>query len=196
MQLFTHIRLAHSFSDYPKRMLCVQARLQALSVLGNFFEWKFNVSDKMTFVINLLEQTIIVYFLWMRLSSRLHEEIFELLSNCYIWHICSFKYAEFIPSVFYSFNHFVSYEQHFLNFVMFIIFITYLTLLFNCLQCLLACDVSIGLTFCVRGKLGHTLTANYRSLSKIPELFFLCPVLSFTFIYHSVNSLFKVEGSI
>lgn len=33
MQLFTHIRLAHSFSDYPKRMLCVQARLQALSVL-------------------------------------------------------------------------------------------------------------------------------------------------------------------
>ncbi|XP_035214633.1 E3 ubiquitin-protein ligase HUWE1-like [Stegodyphus dumicola] len=33
MQLFTHIRLAHSFSDYPKRLLCVQARLQALSIL-------------------------------------------------------------------------------------------------------------------------------------------------------------------
>ncbi|GIX92131.1 e3 ubiquitin-protein ligase HUWE1 [Caerostris darwini] len=33
MQLFTHIRLAHSFPDYDKRLLCVQARLQALSVL-------------------------------------------------------------------------------------------------------------------------------------------------------------------
>ncbi|XP_054708625.1 E3 ubiquitin-protein ligase HUWE1-like [Uloborus diversus] len=33
MQLFTHIRLAYSFSNYTKRMLCVQARLQALSVL-------------------------------------------------------------------------------------------------------------------------------------------------------------------
>ncbi|PRD37186.1 UNVERIFIED_CONTAM: E3 ubiquitin-protein ligase HUWE1 [Trichonephila clavipes] len=34
MQLFTHIRLAYSFSCYSKRILCVQARLQALSVLA------------------------------------------------------------------------------------------------------------------------------------------------------------------
>ena len=33
MQLFTHIRLAHSFADYRRRLQCVQARLQALSVL-------------------------------------------------------------------------------------------------------------------------------------------------------------------
>lgn len=33
MALFTHIRLAHSFSDYRRRLQCVQARLQALSVL-------------------------------------------------------------------------------------------------------------------------------------------------------------------
>lgn len=33
MLLFTHLRLAHSFSDYNKRLQCVQARLQALSVL-------------------------------------------------------------------------------------------------------------------------------------------------------------------
>ena len=33
MQLFTHIRLAHAFSDYRRRLQCVQARLQALSVL-------------------------------------------------------------------------------------------------------------------------------------------------------------------
>ncbi|UYV80320.1 HUWE1 [Cordylochernes scorpioides] len=33
MCLFTHIRLAHSFSDYTKRLQCVQARLQALSIL-------------------------------------------------------------------------------------------------------------------------------------------------------------------
>ncbi|XP_029040981.2 LOW QUALITY PROTEIN: E3 ubiquitin-protein ligase HUWE1 [Osmia bicornis bicornis] len=31
--LFTHIRLAHSFSDYRRRLQCVHARLQALSVL-------------------------------------------------------------------------------------------------------------------------------------------------------------------
>lgn len=33
MLLFTHIRLAYSFSDYRRRLYCVQARLQALSVL-------------------------------------------------------------------------------------------------------------------------------------------------------------------
>ncbi|XP_076304373.1 LOW QUALITY PROTEIN: HECT, UBA and WWE domain containing E3 ubiquitin protein ligase 1 [Tachypleus tridentatus] len=33
MLLFTHVRLAHSFSDYTKRLQCVQARLQALSIL-------------------------------------------------------------------------------------------------------------------------------------------------------------------
>ncbi|CAH0561864.1 unnamed protein product [Brassicogethes aeneus] len=33
MWLFTHVRLAHHFADYRNRLLCVQARLQALSVL-------------------------------------------------------------------------------------------------------------------------------------------------------------------
>ncbi|XP_077868219.1 E3 ubiquitin-protein ligase HUWE1-like, partial [Saccoglossus kowalevskii] len=33
MALFTHIRLAHGFSGYENRLLCVQARLQALSIL-------------------------------------------------------------------------------------------------------------------------------------------------------------------
>lgn len=33
MMLFTHLRLANSFSDYATRLKCVQARLQALSVL-------------------------------------------------------------------------------------------------------------------------------------------------------------------
>lgn len=33
MVLFTHIRLAHSFGSYETRLQCVQARLQALSVL-------------------------------------------------------------------------------------------------------------------------------------------------------------------
>lgn len=33
MQLFTHLRLAHCFSDPIKRMQCVQARLQALSIV-------------------------------------------------------------------------------------------------------------------------------------------------------------------
>lgn len=34
MLLFTHIRLAQAFSSYDKRLQCVQARLQAISVLG------------------------------------------------------------------------------------------------------------------------------------------------------------------
>ncbi|KAG1657518.1 E3 ubiquitin-protein ligase HUWE1 [Nymphon striatum] len=33
MLLFTHVRLAHCFSNYQKRSQCVQARLQALSIL-------------------------------------------------------------------------------------------------------------------------------------------------------------------
>lgn len=33
MWLFTHVRLAINFSNYEKRLKCVQARLQALSVL-------------------------------------------------------------------------------------------------------------------------------------------------------------------
>uniref|UniRef100_A0A023FWE0 Putative e3 ubiquitin-protein ligase huwe1 n=1 Tax=Amblyomma parvum TaxID=251391 RepID=A0A023FWE0_AMBPA len=33
MLLLTHVRLAHSFSSYAKRLQCVQARLQALSIL-------------------------------------------------------------------------------------------------------------------------------------------------------------------
>ena len=36
MLLFTHIRLAHCFATHDKRMQCVQARLQALSVLGRY----------------------------------------------------------------------------------------------------------------------------------------------------------------
>ena len=34
MLLMTHIRLAQAFSNYDKRIQCVQARLQAISVLG------------------------------------------------------------------------------------------------------------------------------------------------------------------
>lgn len=33
MLLFTHLRLAHYFSNYRKRLQCVQARLQALSII-------------------------------------------------------------------------------------------------------------------------------------------------------------------
>lgn len=33
MQLFTHLRLAHCFSDHIKRMQCVQARLQSMSII-------------------------------------------------------------------------------------------------------------------------------------------------------------------
>lgn len=34
MLLFTHLRLAKGFSNYKQRLQCVQARLQALSIIG------------------------------------------------------------------------------------------------------------------------------------------------------------------
>lgn len=34
MLLFTHIRLAHGFSNHKKRLQAVQARLHAISILG------------------------------------------------------------------------------------------------------------------------------------------------------------------
>lgn len=34
MLLFTHIRLAHGFSNHRKRLQAVQARLHAISILG------------------------------------------------------------------------------------------------------------------------------------------------------------------
>ena len=37
MLLYTHIRLAYLFSKYEARVQCVQARLQALAILGLYF---------------------------------------------------------------------------------------------------------------------------------------------------------------
>lgn len=43
--LFTHIRLAHGFSNHKKRLQAVQARLHAISILG---ELKASSNDKVT----------------------------------------------------------------------------------------------------------------------------------------------------
>lgn len=40
MLLYTHIRLAHLFSNYHARVQCVQARLQALAILGKLCSWE------------------------------------------------------------------------------------------------------------------------------------------------------------
>ncbi len=34
IKLFTHLRLAYAFPSFDQRLLCIQARLQALSILG------------------------------------------------------------------------------------------------------------------------------------------------------------------
>lgn len=47
--LFTHIRLAHGFSNHKKRLQAVQARLHAISILG---EWKL-LTIKITIVCSL-----------------------------------------------------------------------------------------------------------------------------------------------
>lgn len=36
MMLFTHIRLAHAFSNFKQRTSCILARLQAISILGEY----------------------------------------------------------------------------------------------------------------------------------------------------------------
>lgn len=49
MLLFTHIRLAHGFSNHKKRLQAVQARLHAISILGEdgcklvFYLWHFPI---------------------------------------------------------------------------------------------------------------------------------------------------------
>jgi E3 ubiquitin-protein ligase HUWE1 len=37
IKLFTHLRLAYAFPSFDQRLLCIQARLQALSILGKNF---------------------------------------------------------------------------------------------------------------------------------------------------------------
>ena len=43
MLLFTHIRLAKAFSNYDQRVQCVQARLQAISILGKTNHVNMNI---------------------------------------------------------------------------------------------------------------------------------------------------------
>ena len=48
MLLYTHLRLAHSFAEHQTRLKCVQARLHAISVLG---QWRFADVDNVNAVI-------------------------------------------------------------------------------------------------------------------------------------------------
>lgn len=41
--LFTHIRLAHGFSNHKKRLQAVQARLHAISILGKLKPFPSNI---------------------------------------------------------------------------------------------------------------------------------------------------------
>lgn len=41
IKLFTHLRLAYAFPSFDQRLLCIQARLQALSILGKSKKTKF-----------------------------------------------------------------------------------------------------------------------------------------------------------
>lgn len=51
IKLFTHLRLAYAFPSFEQRLLCIQARLQALSILGKITEKKneFSFSPKFLF---------------------------------------------------------------------------------------------------------------------------------------------------
>lgn len=40
-QLFTHLRLTKNFANYQNRLYCVQARLNALSIIGKFLCFSF-----------------------------------------------------------------------------------------------------------------------------------------------------------
>jgi hypothetical protein len=64
MLLFTHLRLAKSFSNYKKRLQCVQARLQALSIIGMLSDYIFDLTSIQSylmynFVFSLLSSDVI-----------------------------------------------------------------------------------------------------------------------------------------
>jgi E3 ubiquitin-protein ligase HUWE1 len=42
IKLFTHLRLAYAFPSFDQRLLCIQARLQALSILGKHNMYIYN----------------------------------------------------------------------------------------------------------------------------------------------------------
>lgn len=46
--LFTHIRLAHGFSNHKKRLQAVQARLHAISILGELKRFLSNTVEVFT----------------------------------------------------------------------------------------------------------------------------------------------------
>jgi hypothetical protein len=54
IKLFTHLRLAYAFPSFDQRLLCIQARLQALSILGNQKKKKENLFIKNFFFLKFI----------------------------------------------------------------------------------------------------------------------------------------------
>lgn len=85
--LFTHIRLAKAFSNYEQRIQCVQARLQAISILGECLilvtqSLRFIPVDAFVIFFSLCQLTgdcrALVY------SSSMGENVNSLLYNGFI----------------------------------------------------------------------------------------------------------------
>ena len=49
IKLFTHLRLAYAFPSFDQRLLCIQARLQALSILGKTNIFKYLIKYRLFF---------------------------------------------------------------------------------------------------------------------------------------------------
>ena len=56
IKLFTHLRLAYSFPSFEQRLLCIQARLQALSILGKTRKYDEEYFDTLDFLLQCIPQ--------------------------------------------------------------------------------------------------------------------------------------------
>ena len=58
-QLFTHLRLTKSFANYQNRLYCVQARLNALSIIGEFcYFWEISNYQMFTLLPSVYCQSV------------------------------------------------------------------------------------------------------------------------------------------
>lgn len=73
--LFTHIRLAHGFSNHKKRLQAVQARLHAISILG---ELKTSTNDEVikAFALTVLTANFSVSLQCIQMHSKSQPTVF------------------------------------------------------------------------------------------------------------------------
>lgn len=73
--LFTHIRLAHGFSNHKKRLQAVQARLHAISILGRL---KLSLRNKPPWQVLIAD--ISISFQCIQMHSKSRPTVFSIMA--------------------------------------------------------------------------------------------------------------------